>query len=195
MKIFSQIITVFVLSLISLPLLGQSEVGENIYTDADSSGILWKNNPIPSPQFKIFTIENKTIPLSRDLGSIGALSVREMVERSYPIDVDEFGNTFFLQSCIEGNIEKYLLFLGSVVDVNEPNNNGNTCLHLLAYGGHFAQMITVRKNGGDLTLENNDGHTPFDIARMAFAEKKNDLAFYPEVMGLLTIRLWSETSE
>lgn len=116
-------------------------------------------------------------------------------ERSYPTEKNVYGNTAFLQSCIEGNVEKYSLFFGSVVDVNEPNDYGNTCLHLLAYRGYFVQMLTIRESGGDLTLENNDGHTPFDITRMVFMSKKNDLTFNSEIMTLLKIRLFSETSE
>ncbi len=181
MKIHNQIIALFLLCCFSTQILGQDDFSQDLPIISNSNPSKFNEN-----------YGDIIIPYSYE--PAGEL-IPQHITYNYPTGVDRNGNTAFLQSCINGNAEKYLFVVGSLVDVNESNNHHDTCLHLLAYGGHFAQMLTIREKGGDLALENDDGSTPFDILRMMFIAEKNDAAFIPEIMSLLTIRLLSKTSE
>ena len=176
MKVFNQIIILCLLCCFSIQILGQDDSPQDlsIIPNSDPSKFNENSRDIIIPHS--YEPAMKSIP-------------------RYPTDVDENGNTAFLKSCIDGNAEKYLFVVGSLVEVNESNNHRDTCLHLLAYGGHLAQILTVKEKGGDLTLKNDDGDTPFDILHMVFTAEKNNMASISKIMRLLTIRLLSETSE
>lgn len=107
-------------------------------------------------------------------------------EEIYPVEKDSSVKTEFLRSCMYADSEKHLHLLGSAMDVNESGNNGNTCLHLLAYGGWWNQMRTIQENGGDITLENDNGDTPGDILRWVMIHDKNDAKIMREFVYYLT---------
>lgn len=52
-------------------------------------------------------------------------------------------------------------------DINEPNNKGNTALHIAAYLGDSAIVESILKIGAETTIENNNGKTAHDLARSA----------------------------
>jgi len=126
-------------------------------------------------------LRERSINSEKEVGECKALRQEKNTEgERYPVEKNRDGRTAFLQSCLGANSEKYLHLLESYIDVNESDNGGNTCLHLLAYGGWWNQMLTIQKNGGDVTLENNNGETPRDILYRVLMQDKNDARIFKE---------------
>ena len=50
------------------------------------------------------------------------------------------------------------------VDINSPDENGDTALHLAASGGYMEALILLLKAGADVNAKNNEGLTPAEVA-------------------------------
>jgi ankyrin repeat protein len=50
------------------------------------------------------------------------------------------------------------------VDINSPDENGNTALHMAASGGYLQSMTILLAAGADVNIKNKQGLTPADMA-------------------------------
>ncbi len=75
---------------------------------------------------------------------------------------DEYGNTMLGLACQNGNMKicKYLLSKGS--NPNHQNHLGQTPAHFAIAFQFFELSQWLFENGGDDTLENKFGLTPYD---------------------------------
>ena len=82
---------------------------------------------------------------------------------------DKDGDTAFLAACSSGNFEFIKFFIEEKnVDVNERNNEGNTCLHYFVggkWGGVDKKgiMSYLLEKGADPKAKNSKGETPGNV--------------------------------
>ena len=76
--------------------------------------------------------------------------------------VDEYGNTMLSLACQNGNMKlcKYLISKGA--NPNHQNKNGQTPAHFAIAYKFFDLSTYLFENGGDDTLENRFGLSPYD---------------------------------
>ena len=63
------------------------------------------------------------------------------------------------------DICRYLLDTCGAQSVNAQDINGDTALHRAAEAGHLEVVRVLLEFGADLSIKNNKGETPLDMAR------------------------------
>jgi ankyrin repeat protein len=83
-------------------------------------------------------------------------------------ELDEYGTSILYQTSIYNSIEvmKFLLENGANTNINvAETEGGNTPLHVAAEQNSFEQVKLLLDYDADITIKNNDGYTPRDLAR------------------------------
>lgn len=159
MKTFNQAIILFLLFCFSLNVLGvdySSEVVQVLDSLVDDESILHTN------QQKHNLLHLAVI--TEDMDTIQYLSDKAP---SLVKGRDEDGDTPFLYSCMVGNMEiADFLLSKDGVDIDESNNNKETCLHFLAFRLHLDHIRTMRAKGADPSIPDVDGDLPAHILLM-----------------------------
>lgn len=73
-------------------------------------------------------------------------------------------DTFFLQACIDDNLEMVEFLVSRGAEINVADNEGWTPLHATASCGYIDIASFLINNRADLALVNSDGDLPIDIA-------------------------------
>jgi ankyrin repeat protein len=75
---------------------------------------------------------------------------------------DEFGNTMLSLACQNGNVKLCKYLVGKGANPNHQNKNGQTPAHFAIAYKFFDLSTYLFENGGDDTLENRFGLSPYD---------------------------------
>jgi ankyrin repeat protein len=104
---------------------------------------------------------------SNDISVLGALIDMEM-DVDHQINsgltaLHRIANQSFAIPDEQSTMVKLLSLAGA--NINKPDNQGNTPLHLAAKRGNNHVVKSLYKLGASLNLRNKDGKTPLDIAK------------------------------
>ncbi len=75
---------------------------------------------------------------------------------------DEFGNTMLSLACQNGNMKLCKYLIGKGANPSHQNKNGQTPSHFAIAYKFFDLSTYLFENGGDDTLENKFGLSPYD---------------------------------
>ncbi len=76
--------------------------------------------------------------------------------------IDEYGNTMLGLACQNGNMKLCKFLLSKGANPNHQNKNGQTPAHFAIAYKFFDLSTYIFENGGDDTLENRYGLSPYD---------------------------------
>jgi len=113
------------------------------------------------------------------------LNNKRLADPNKPNNYD--GITSLHYACRGGHIEIVKLLLNDKrIDINKACNEGETSLHYACDHGHFeiVQHILASGRGVNLTIQNNEGMTPIDIARNN-KEENEDCEEFSDIIELL----------
>lgn len=85
-------------------------------------------------------------------------------------------------AAIKNGHQRIVDFLEQRVDVNIQDNRGDTQLHHAVFCGNAAKVETLLKIGADLSIKNNDGHTPMSFAIVFFSINEDQLTEYKKII-------------
>ncbi|CAM9741465.1 unnamed protein product [Scytosiphon promiscuus] len=93
------------------------------------------------------------------------LEVDMLVAAGAKVDAEVRGGTALQCACMAGRLDSMNALMKHGADINRPNQEGNTPLHLVGTGYDndgkaFEMMNTLLIAGADETAKNNDGDTP-----------------------------------
>jgi len=77
---------------------------------------------------------------------------------------DELGLTLLVRSAQSGDVEAVKYLLEQEADVNLPNAEKNTPLHVAAFFGQVEVVKILVENGASVNARNDLGETPLDSA-------------------------------
>jgi ankyrin repeat protein len=75
---------------------------------------------------------------------------------------DEYGNTMLSLACQNGNMKLCKYLIGKGANPNHQNKNGQTPAHFAIAYKFFDLSTYLFENGGDDTIENRFGLSPYD---------------------------------